>query len=246
MTQLQACFHTDDKKYHFHGIETAFSHDTVINEKLIPNDTALGGHIWEGPEIYWNCDTHYKWLTDEQITNLVKAALLEASLLTPLKIKKKNRKMADAQLRLSWLTKAEDSRLISNSTLGYCWGPGKGLGGNCVMNADVLWLLRTTPLLAEEAKQLGMIENYVSPTQKIKYFDPLHTLKHELAGHGLGMRHINDINQQKTAIMYPAYNGLRLFGPGDIQYLQSLYGSIPQPTTIMQDINTRIQDLYRN
>lgn len=243
--KLQACFHTDDKSYSYKVIQKAFSVSGALSENTKPHDQALGKRIWDEQEIFWNCDTSYPWLTTEQIDNLIKAAFLEPSLLTPLKITKKNRRMADAHIKISWLKKSEDSNLTSNSDLAYAWGPGRGLGGNIVMNADVLWLLRTTPLLAKEAKDLGYIENYADPNNKIKFFDPLHTLKHE-GGHAVGMNHITDLTQKLKAVLYPFYNGLRIFGPADVSYLTLLYGSVPNSPQIMSDINTRIENLYRN
>ena len=242
---LHACFHTDDKKYAMQTISGNTFSNQLISEKTKPNTNALGGRIWDEETLYWKCDTHYQWLTDSQIEGIVKDALLESSLQTPLKIQKKNRKMSDAQLVLSWLPKKDDRYLTSNSILAYCWGPGSGLGGNCIMNADVLWLLREGKLYADEAKRLGYIDNFVDPKNTIKYFDPVHTIKHELAGHGLGMNHITDIRQEKTAIMYPFYNGLRKFGDADIKYLQSLYGSAKVNKSILDVIREKIQNFAR-
>lgn len=243
--ELQACFHTDDKKYSLQTISGSTFSNQLISEKTKPNSNALGGRIWDEQTLYWKCDTHYEWLTDAQIEGIVNDAMLESSAQTPLKIQKKNRKMSDAHLVLSWLPKKDDRYLTSNSILAYTWGPGSGLGGNCVMNADDLWLLRNTPLGVVEAKTMGIIDNYVDPKNTIKYYDPVHTLKHEMAGHGLGMNHITDITQEKKAIMYPFYNGLRKFGDADIKYLQSLYGSAGISKTIMNLLRDKIQNFAR-
>jgi len=238
----QICIHTDDKQYNLHSVERtklARLDLKVINENTKPNPNALGGRIWADTELYWKRETSYRWIDDATMDKMITAALLEASIRTPLKIRKKNRKMSDTQLVINWLGKKDDSYLTSPSILGYTWGPGAGLGGNCVMNSDALWLLRTTPLTAKEAKELGYIENYANPTNTIKYFDPLHTLKHEM-GHGLGMKHLTEQKYATSEIMYPFYNGLRKFGTADINYLISLYGKASVNKMILDTITSKI------
>lgn len=239
MTHTQVCIHTNDKAYSLQSADVQAL--PSISERTKPNMNALGGRIWDEETLYWKTSTHYQWLTDKQIESIIKLAFLEPSIFTPLKIQKKNRKMSDAQLTLDWLTKKDDKYFTSDSTLAYCYGPGSGLGGNCVMNADVLWLLRDMPLTAFEAKQKGYIENYADPNNKIKYYDPLHTTKHELGGHGLGMNHLTLQKYASTEIMYPFYNGLRKFGSADLDYLKSLYGSVHVHQIIYNTILSKIQ-----
>lgn len=150
--------------------------------------------------------------------------------------------MSDAHIIINWLGKKDEPYFTSPSTLAFAWGPARSLGGDVTMNADVLWLLRKTPLLAKEAKELGYIQNYVNPDNRIKYFDPLHTFKHEGAGHALGMRHIEAATEAQHAIMYPFYNGLRKFGDADKNYLASLYGKIDITPIQEKTILDQIQD----
>lgn len=197
---------------------------SLIDESTIPNNNALGKSIWKSKTIYWKRESSYPWIDDKIMDKMIKMAFLESSMHTPLKIQQRNRSMSDAHIVINWLGKKDEPYFTSQSTLAFGYGPAKGLGGNVTMNSDVLWLLRKTPLLAPEAKSLGYIENYSDARNEIKYYDPIHTFKHEGGGHALGLNHITDINQRLTAIMYPIYNGLRKFGTADVNYLTSLYG----------------------
>ena len=234
---MQTCIHTNDKHYTTHDIERS---SEIINENTRNNPNALNHSIWDSETIYWRCDSKYEWIDDKLMDKLISYAFLESSALTPLRIQKRNRSKSDAHIVINWHGKKDDSYFTSPATLAYGYGPTKGLGGNVTMNSDVLWLLRKDPLTAEKAKELGYIENYSNPTNLIKYYDPLHTLKHEAGGHALGMNHITDINQRDKAIMFPYYNGLRKFGDADISYLQSLYGKAGISKVIMETLRNKV------
>lgn len=216
----ELCVHTSDKHYTTHDIERS----SQISEKTKYNANALNKTIWDLDTIYWKRESNYEWIDNKIMDKMITASFLESSMVTPLKIQKRNRKMSDAQITINWLGKKDDKYFTSESTLAYAWGPGMGLGGNVVMNSDNLWLLRKTPLTTLEAKELGYIDNYSDPKNIKKFYDPLHTLKHEAGGHALGMNHITDIEQRTKSIMFPYYNGLRRFGEADLNYIQSLYG----------------------
>jgi len=237
---MQVCVHTNDKKYSLSGLpaSSSLSHST----KYHPN--ALGTRIWDGSEtIYWKLEGSYPWISDKQMDQLIKYAFLEPSFETPLVIRKKNRSMSDAQIIIRWVGKKDDSYFSSPSTLAYAWGPGSVFGGNITMNSDVLWLLRNIPLTALEAKEKGYIDNYVSPDNTVKFYDPLHTMKHE-GGHAIGMNHITDNTQKNNSIMYPYYNGLRRFGLSDITYLHDLYGKASIPHKIKETLLNRVNNFF--
>ena len=229
------CVHTSDKHYTTHEEEKI----PQISEKTKYNKNALNSSIWDEKEIYWRCDSKYEWIDDKMMNKLIKFAFLESSMSTPLRIRKTNH--GDAHIIINWLGNKDDKYFTSPSILAYAWGPGMGLGGNVTMNSDVLWLLRKEPLTAKEAKEKGYIENYSNPTNIIRHYDPLHTLKHEGGGHALGLNHITDINQRDKSIMFPYYNGLRKFGDADITYLQSLYGKSSVGKQITDGIRSRIE-----
>jgi hypothetical protein len=239
----ELCTHTSDKKYQMSTASEEKLPNLVkakIDEGTMPNTNALGQRIWKTKTIYWKRESSYPWIDDETIDKMIKAAFLESSMHTPLIIQQRNRKMSDAHIVINWLGKKDEPYFTSQSTLAFGYGPGSGIGGNVTMNADVLWLLRKTPLLAKEAKELGYIENYADPSNVIKYYDPLHTMKHEAGGHALGMNHVTDLNQKLTAIMYPYYNGLRKFGKADIDYIISLYGKASVSDVIKNTIRFKI------
>ncbi|HSA75474.1 MAG TPA: matrixin family metalloprotease [Candidatus Nitrosocosmicus sp.] len=231
---MEACFHTNDKHYTTRQIE-----EQTINENTKYNATALNHSIWDSDTIYWKRESSYEWIDDKLMDKMIASAFLEASMLTKLKIRKTNH--GDAQIIINWVGKKDDSYFSSPSILAYAWGPSPGLGGNINMNSDVLWLLRKEPLKAIEAKALGYIDNFQFPDNEIRFYDPLHTLKHE-GGHALGMNHITDLNMAKKAIMYPYYNGLRQFGDADISYIQSLYGNAGISKIIQDTIRRRINN----
>jgi len=244
---LQVCVHTNDKCYHEHQVErenlSTRSFSDAITHATKPNTNALNNKIWDDKEIiYWRRDSSYPWIDDKTMDKLIKLAFLESSVETPLVIRQKKRDTADAQIIINWLGMKDEPYFKSASTLAYGYGPGPGLGGNITMNADDLWLLRKTPLTAVEAFNLGYIADYDRsyPNNQIKFYDPLHTLKHE-GGHAIGMRHIDTLIEKLTAIMYPYYNGLRKFGAADLGYLTSLYGKASVNHRIKEELVNRIQ-----
>lgn len=231
---MEACFHTNDKHYTTKQIP-----EYTINENTKYHKNALNHSIWDSDTIYWRRDSSYQWIDDKTMDKMIASAFLEASMLTKLKIRKTNH--GDAQIIINWVGKKDDSYFSSPSILAYAWGPSPGLGGNMNMNSDVLWLLRKEPLKAIEAKARGYIDNFQFPDNEIRFYDPLHTLKHE-GGHALGMNHITDLNMEKKAIMYPYYNGLRQFGDADTSYIQSLYGNAGVSKIIQDTIKKRINN----
>ena len=240
MMECPICIHTSDKKYttQYHKI----ANSEFLDESVRHNTLALNNSVWASDTIYWRRDSSYEWIDDETMDKMIKASLLESSMHTNLKIQQRNRSTSDAHIVIDWVGKKDDKYFTSDGILAYAYGPGRSLGGNVVMNSDVLWLLRKEKLTAKEAKEKGYIDNYSDPTNFIKFFDPLHTMKHEAGGHALGMRHITDINQSGKAIMYPYYNGLREFGEMDIQYIQQLYGEASLSKTIIDMIRMRINN----
>lgn len=241
MTDCNLCVHTNDGNYsHQHTEQSDFSVQSIGTHNLKDNTNALNNKVWDSDyTVYWQLDSEYEWLTNKEQIKLIKLAFLEASLLTPLKIRHKRRRSGDAQIRINWLG-GKDEKYFKHKfgTLAYAYGPQVGIGGDITMNADHLWLLRKTKLTTEEAFTKGYIEKYdkAHPTNTIKFYDPVHTVKHE-GGHALGMRHLTNPEYKGSQIMYPYYNANRVFGEYDRNYLISLYG---QAGTISR-INRLIQ-----
>ncbi|UVF62420.1 matrixin family metalloprotease [Nitrososphaeria virus YSH_922147] len=229
------CVHTNDKHYTIRDIQF----QKTINENTIPNKNALNGATWASDIIYWRRDSSYKWIDDKTMDKMIASAFLEASMQTRLKIRKTNH--GDAQIIINFLGKRDEPYFTSQSILAFAFGPGQGMGGNITMNSDNLWLLRKEPLKALEAKRLGYIDNFQFPDNEIRFYDPLHTLKHE-GGHALGLNHITDLNMARKSVMYPYYNGLRTFGEADLAYLQRLYGNAGVSKTITDVIRKRINN----
>ena len=238
------CIHTHDKKYTENVKSTSkFREDT--SHSTIPHPDALNNQIWDKDNIvYWRRDSSYEHINDKDMDNLIKLALLESSYQTPLIIRQRRKSTADAQIVINFRTKKEDPFFKSNSTLAYAYGPARGLGGDCVFNADVLWLLRDEPLTAGEAVEKGYIDKTSNPENHIKFFDPLHTMKHEVGGHSLGMNHITDISRKYDTIMYPFYNGVRKFSQTDLEYLYRLYGKASLSSKIKAVLSKRINSFF--
>jgi len=232
MNNCNVCVHTDNKKYS-EVPELAASEFSALNigtHKLKSNLNALNNKIWDSDEtVYWQLDSEYTFLTKEEQINLIKAAFLETSLLTPLKIQQKRKQSGDAHIKINWLG-AKDEKYFKDrsSVLAFAYGPQVGIGGDITMNSDHLWLLRKEKLTMMEAFDKGYIDaahfDAEHPNNTVKFYDPLHTMKHEGGGHSCGMRHITDVNRKYDTIMYPYYNGKRVFSQADKDYLFELYG----------------------
>lgn len=230
MDCCNVCVHTDDKVYSDKP-ELQASHFSALNigtHKLISNLNALNNKVWDENEvIYWQLDSEYKWLDKKIQIDIMKDALLETSLTTKLKIRQKRRQSGDAHIKINWLG-AKDEKYFRDrkGVLAFAYGPQVGIGGDCTFNADKIWRLPSQgKLTVKDAFDQGMIPDYdrSRPNNIMRTFDPYHTAKHELGGHSCGMRHITDVNQRLFAIMYPYYNGLRMFGKTDLDYLFELY-----------------------
>jgi hypothetical protein len=226
------CIHTNDKKYtHTPKIsQSQFSTVNIGRHKLKTNTNALNDKVWDDREtVYWQLDSQYEFLTHYEQIEMIKAAFLETSLLTSLKIRQKRRQSGDAHIKINWLG-SKDEKFFKDrpSTLAFAYGPQVGIGGDITMNSDYLWLLRKEKLTMSEAFEKGYIDDTQydkkHPDNTIKFYDPLHTMKHEGGGHACGMRHLNNSALQKTAVMYPFYNGKRVFSGEDKEYLYTLYG----------------------
>jgi hypothetical protein len=226
------CIHTNDKKYTQTPeiAESKFSSVNIGRHKLKTNTDALNDKVWDSREtVFWQLDSEYDFLTKNQQIGLIKAAFLETSLLTPLRIQQKRRQTGDAHIKINWLG-AKDEKFFKEraSVLAFAYGPQVGIGGDITMNSDHLWLLRKEKLTMQEAFDKGYIDeskfDKAHPNNTVKFYDPRHTMKHEGGGHACGMRHLNNSALQKTAIMYPFYNGQRVFSNEDKEYLFSLYG----------------------
>lgn len=233
----QVCVHTNDKHY---NMREALSTPS-INERTRPSNKALNNAVWEADTIYWRRDSSYRWIDDKILDKMIKAAFLEMGMHTRLRFQQRNRSLSDAHIVINFLGKKDEPYFTSPSILAFGFGPGQGLGGNITMNADNLWLLRDEPLTAIEAKARGYIENFSNPDNHIRFYDPLHTMKHE-GGHSIGLNHITDLNMARKAVMYPYYNGLREFGDADINYLQSLYGKSGLSKSITDMLRHRINN----
>lgn len=228
---MDICVHNDNKSYDYfpdYALRlTSVDRTSVIRHSVKPNDLSISNRVWSGDEtVYWQLDSDYEWISKKNLKNLIKLSFLQASFETPLVIRQKRRLSSDAQIIIKYLHK-KDERFFRDrpSVLAFAYGPSGGIGGDITMNADRLWLLRDEPLTVVEAFEKGYIDGYDKqfPNSTVKYYDPQHTHTHE-GGHALGMPHITDINQRNKAVMYPFYNGLRIFGEEDLNILKQLYG----------------------
>lgn len=231
-SSCNVCIHTNDKKYTQTPeiAESQFSSVNIGRHKLKDNLNALNNKVWDENEtVYWQLDGKYDHLSEKELITIIKGSVLETSLLTNLKIKQKRKQTGDAHIKINWLG-AKDEKFFRDrpSVLAFAYGPQVGIGGDCTMNSDLLWLLRKDKLTMAEAFAKGYIEESKfdkdHPNNTIKFYDPLHTMKHEVGGHSCGMRHLTDSSLSDTAIMYPFYNGKRVFSQEDKDYLFTLYG----------------------
>jgi len=226
------CVHTDDKNYSNEGQfhEAQFSAINIGTHKLSSNKNALNGKTWDENEtIYWQLDSDYEWLSHDILVDIMKDAFLETSLTTKTLIKQKRKQTGDAHIKVRWIGGKDEKYFRDKQTvLAFAYGPQTGIGGDMTFNADKIWRLPSQgKLTVSDAYDLGMINGYDTnhPNNTLRTYDPYHTAKHE-GGHATGMKHITDINQKYTSIMYPYYNGKRMWGEADLDYLFTLYTKI--------------------
>lgn len=228
----ELCVHTDNKLYQdvgdFHA--TQFSSINIGTHKLKRNINALNNNVWDENEtVYWQLDSDYEWLSDKVLVDVMKDAFLETGLTTKLKIQQKRKQTGDAHIKVRWIHSKDEKYLADRpNVLAFAYGPQIGIGGDITFNADKIWRLKEDGrLTVKEAYDLGMIDNYDSryPNNTMRTFDPYHTAKHE-GGHAFGMRHITDAERKYDTIMYPYYNGKRMWGQADLDYLWDLYTRI--------------------
>lgn len=232
MRHCNVCIHTDDKRYTQTPDmpESAFSSINIGTHKTVSHPEALNTLIWDSSEVvYWQLDSQYAHLTEKEHIDLIRLAFLETSLLTPLKIRQKRRQTGDAHIKINWIG-AKDEKFFKDrpSVLAFAYGPESGIGGDITMNTDHIWYLGKNKLTMQEAFESGYIDeskfDREHPNNILRSFDPLHTMKHEGGGHSCGMKHLENVNLKSTAIMYPFYNGQRVFSDADKDYLFRLYG----------------------
>lgn len=227
----EICVHTNDKHYTLKEPTdvklSSVDFGATIQHSTKSDSRALNNQIWDDREkIYWKMETDYPHIEGRKLEEkMVKLALLESSFETPLVIRQRRRGSADAQLIINWFGKKDERYFTSASTLAFAYGPGRGLGGNCTMNSDVAWGIEEEVIPGLEfAERFDTTVSITDDVPRYKVYDALHTLKHELGGHAMGLRHLTDLNLRLKAIMFPYYNGIRKFGIEDLAYLHRLYG----------------------
>lgn len=196
--------------------------------EIRPHPEALAGHVWAHKKVTWRLEDYdCPYFGRRTARRLTIAAMMEASFLTALTIRESRRARAPADMLIRWVYPKDSAYLRRNpSALAFAYGPGSGIGGDITFNCSYAWWLgRMTP---EERREFN-----VPPTSK--EYDPVSTMKHE-AGHALGMRHLS---QDRDAIMYPYYNGGRVFNASDRDYLLRLYESGGRGKRVMDWVRRR-------
>jgi len=217
----QVCIHSNNKEYEILQADKIphFSHDS----NFVVNPDSLTGKVWDadsGP-LYWKLDTDTPDILGiNQELELFKRVFLQIGMETPLVIRRRRRQTADAAIVVTF-THEDPFFKERPSVLAYAYGPANGIGGDITFNDNHIWTLDGDPITAYDAYEKGLIEGFDNPTNKLRTYDAQHTGTHE-GGHAVGMPHIPE---DPNAMLYPYYNGQRIFQQKDLALLHKLYGS---------------------
>lgn len=180
---------------------------------------------WEKPTMYYDILNTTKGLSMKQLRKGLNIAMTTWDIEIPVKFRPTwwfTDEKAD--ITIEFRSPDEDQLFKDRpGVLAYAYFPGQGsISGKVVFNSDYIWTLHGRGIRAEDAKRLGLIDDFVNPDNIIKTWNIIHVLIHEL-GHSLGLRH--DADQRTNDVMDPFYNGKILdLSERDIYRIRDKYG----------------------
>lgn len=220
MTHCKACIHTKGS-YQIADIEP--QRQTSANLKDHP--LSLSKKIWADKTVTWKLETDTPSIEGRNIEiEIFKRVFLQIGLYIPNRIVQLNKSTADPDIRINF-SKTDPFWTERPSTLAYAYPPQSGIGGDITFNTkNYIWTTDGAPMQVTKAYDLGLIDGFSDPNNKLKTFNAQHTGVHE-GLHAMGVPHIEK-SACDGAIMNPIYNGQILMKKCDVDYLQSLYGMV--------------------
>jgi hypothetical protein len=224
-------------------METLKPSFATTSPKLKDHPLSLSKKIWADKTVTWKLESDSPSIEGRNIElEIFRRVFTQIGLYAPNRIVQLNKSTADADIRINF-TKTDPYWVSMPSVLAYAYPPQNGIGGDITFNTkSYIWTPDGAPMPVTKAYDMGLIPGFTDPKNTIKTFKLPHTAVHE-GLHAMGVPHIEKA-ACPGAMMNPIYNGEILMQKCDIDYLQSLYGTVNLGQTQIDEMKGRFTAPY--